>query len=473
MQFGSLRQLTLASFVLALVPLATLLVHSQNSLDDMADRAGHDVTFSLQMARSMAYLDTLSSDIERLVRQQNVLQKSEIEQLVNSYLVSFTNGLQPLCRSLHQPEVCIDLVERSEWFAQFQGSTERILLDAHIGEFKRALSELRKQVNLTLDKRLLEQQNYVQSVQSSQAWSTGILVSVSLLLVVLSSRLVVRPMLKLEKIIRAIANQSSNLPEPSSAGPKELLELEQQLFWLSERFTQLENLRQALLRHASHELKTPLASIKEGCALLSEQVVGELNEQQNEVLALLNRSAERLNLLVEQLLDYNLLLQQAKPVYKPVAAESLLQAFIADNTLAIQQNGNQVRLRVEVGEIYIDEHLYRRILDNLLSNALAHGVSGRPIDIHLYHKTHKHQPYLVLDVANRGRKIPEEMRDTLFQPFIRGEHQRKDRVIGSGLGLSIVADCARLMRGKAEIVDVPHADVCLRVSIPTKEKAND
>lgn len=56
-----------------------------------------------------------------------------------------------------------------------------------------------------------------------------------------------------------------------------------------------------------------------------------------------------------------------------------------------------------------------------------------------------------------------------FSLFSRGEGVRNDRVTGSGLGLSIVADCARMMFGKAEMVEVDYADVCIRVKIPNKE----
>ncbi|MDP5040214.1 MAG: HAMP domain-containing histidine kinase, partial [Paraglaciecola sp.] len=231
---------------------------------------------------------------------------------------------------------------------------------------------------------------------------------------------------------------------------------------LSSRLVQLEHLRHALLRHASHELKTPLASIKEGCSLLSEQVVGPLNEQQTEVVSLLNSSTERLNLLIVQLLDYNLLLQQAKPNVESIDSQFLFKEFITDNSLAIQQNNNSLELSIELDVIYADVHLIRRILDNLLSNALAHGSKGRPISIRLY----RHETVQVLEVANRGQRVPLEMRQSLFQPFSRGNTKRNDRVVGSGLGLSIVADCARMMHGKAEIIDIEQADFCIRVSIP-------
>ncbi|MGJ8681306.1 sensor histidine kinase, partial [Paraglaciecola sp.] len=248
-------------------------------------------------------------------------------------------------------------------------------------------------------------------------------------------------------------------------GPQELIVLEHQLHSLSSRLDKLEQLRTALLRHAAHELKTPLASIKEGCSLLTEQVVGPLNAQQEEVLSLLNSSTDRLNLLIIQLLDYNLLLQQATPEWEIIKSESLLNEFIQQNGLALKQHENSLPIKNELPDIYADQKLFRRILDNLLSNALAHGSKGRPIDIRLYRKGEMQ----VLEVANRGQKIPENIRTNMFQPFYRGEGKRNDRVIGTGLGLSIVAECARMMFGQAEIVDVDYADVCIRVMIPLKE----
>lgn len=194
-------------------------------------------------------------------------------------------------------------------------------------------------------------------------------------------------------------------------------------------------------------------------------MVGPLNDQQKEVISLLNSSTGRLNLLIEQLLDYNLLLQQANPVYQKTDTNELVNAVLTDNALAIQQNDNEIKLEVKVLSMVVDPNLFRRMLDNMISNALAHGSIGRPIDVKLY----KEGLSLVLDVANRGQKIPEEMRKSLFEPFKRGENKRNDRVIGSGLGLSIVADCARMMHGSADIVDVNYADVCIRVNLPANK----
>jgi two-component system sensor histidine kinase GlrK len=287
----------------------------------------------------------------------------------------------------------------------------------------------------------------------------------SFLLIVFGSKAILKPILKLEYLIRAMSRQEENLPAISKSGPKELIVLENQLHILAGRLVQLESLRHALLRHASHELKTPLASIKEGCSLLTEQVVGPLNAEQEEVLSLLNSSTDRLNLLIVQLLDYNLLLQQAKPVLSKINTQRFFEEFVTENSLAIKQHDNQIEMKIELSSIFADHTLFRRIVDNLVSNAIAHGSKGRPINIRLYQRDNMQ----ILDFANCGQKIPVEHRNILFQPFSRGEGVRNDRVTGSGLGLSIVADCARMMFGKAEMVDVEYAEVCIRVQIPSKE----
>lgn len=465
MQLGSLRQLTLVSFVVVLVPLVMLVGYSQVKLSDIGQIATHEAEYSVDMVRRVSKMESLSIDIERLVRQYHVVKKDALKVLIEKSSQRFADYQQPLCTELSEPLNCINLTERLQWIRQYSGTDDQLLLDAQLAEFKQNLSDLAIQVDNSLDTRIQSQQLYVSSVKQTQFWLTAFLLGVSFLLIAFGSKAILQPVSKLERVIRAISRQEESLPEISTSGPKELILLEQKLHRLASRLIQLENLRTALLRHASHELKTPLASIKEGCSLLNEQVVGPLNSEQQEVMSLLNSSTDRLNLLIVQLLDYNLLLQQGKPVISNIDTAGLFDEFITENSLAIKQHNNQLNLNIELPSIYADRKLFRRILDNLLSNAIAHGSKGRPIDIRLYQQGHMQ----VLDFANRGKKLAEEQRSILFQPFSRGEGTRNDRVTGSGLGLSIVADCARMMFGKANFVDVDYADVGIRVEIPNKE----
>jgi two-component system sensor histidine kinase GlrK len=466
MQLGSLRQITLISFILVLVPIAGLLWYSQITLGKMGQIATNEAEYSVTIVRRVSKMESLAMDIERLIRQYHVLKKVELKVLSEKSILRFTDILTLVCSQLDAPDECSDMRDRLGWFTLYTETDDQLLLDAQLAEFRQNLRNLGERVDDMLDMRIQQQQVYVNSVQQTQAWLTALIVGVSSLLVVFGSQIIIQPVRKLEDMIRAISRQEDLLPPISTSGPKELIVLERKLHRLADRLNQLEHLRHALLRHASHELKTPLASIKEGCSLLSEQVVGSLNTQQIEVLSLLNSSTDRLNLLIVQLLDYNLLLQQAKPAFEWLETQVMFDDFITDNSLAIQQHKNQLDVRIDLNQIYADANLFRRILDNLLSNAIAHGSKGRPITIRLY----KDNDQQVLDVANRGQKISVEQRLGFFEPFKRGDSKRNDRVIGSGLGLSIVADCARMMHGRSEIIDVDYADVCVRVTIPLRKE---
>jgi two-component system sensor histidine kinase GlrK len=465
MQLGSLRQLTLISFVVVLVPLVLLVGYNQIKLSEIGQIATNEAEYSVNTVRRVSKMEGFSVDIERLVRQYHIVKKDELKPLIEKSTQRFIDHQIPVCEQLLKKRNCNSLIERINWINQYSGSEDQLLLDAQLAEFKQNLYDLAAQVDLSLDKRIQDQQFYVSSVQQTQFWLTVCLLGASFLLIMLGSKAILNPVTRLERIITAMSRQEDTLPVIATSGPKELIVLEQKLYRLAGRLIQLENLRHALLRHASHELKTPLASIKEGCSLLTEQVVGPLNADQEEVLSLLNSSTDRLNLLIVQLLDYNLLLQQAKPVFSRINTDIFIEEFVTENSLAIKQHDNQIEMKIELSTIFADQKLFRRILDNLVSNAIAHGNKGSPIIINIYQQDNMQ----VLDFANSGKKIAVEQRHVLFQPFSRGEGVRNDRVTGSGLGLSIVADCARMMFGKAELVEVDYADVCIRVKIPNEE----
>jgi len=463
-QLGSLRQLTLGSFLLALIPLIALLWQSQSDLAKVGKMTTLETRFVVDVVSDMQRLDNAVVDVERSVRQFAVLRNEQVASLSDNAIEQFAVAADNLCQALSIPTTCSRLSEQLSQLAEYRTIEDQLLLNAYLASVGDSVELLRDDVEATINERVKLQQDDLNAMQAKQAWSTAMLVSVSLLLILLGSQLIVNPVNNLKKIIRIMARSDGQLPPLSRQAPRELIDVEKDLHWLYDRLQQLEHIRTALLRHAAHELKTPLASIKEGCSLLSENVVGELNKGQREVLSLLTASTQRLNTLVEKLLDYNLLLQQAQPKMVLSDANKLVSACLEDYALAIQDR--EVDVNITSPEVKIDEELFRRVLDNLVSNAVAHGAVGRPINIHLYNENDN----LVLDVANRGKRIAPESVHTLFEPFIRGTEPRNDNVIGTGLGLSIVADCARLMHGDVRVVDVDYADVCFRVTIPQQEK---
>lgn len=434
-------------------------------LTKMAESAANEPVFALNLARNVNVLDGLMTDIERVTKQYQVIKNKEYQELASNYFLRYQQGLKDLCLKINDVALCN---KNQSSLNQLQSvyTGNEIQLNNSLANLNHTLSKLSLGVSKQLDSRLTQQQKNIENVKSKQIWFTAALITTSLLLALFSSHRILAPVNKLEKLIKELADKQHKLSPVSASGPIELIELEHKLHLLAKRLNQLENLRKAMLRHAAHELKTPLASIKEGCSLLSEQVLGELNPSQLEVLTLLNSSSLRLENLVEQLLDYNRLLQQSKAQLLLLDGNRLMQDFATDNQLALQQHQSRLKIELENDKLYADEILFRRLLDNLLSNAIAHGTPGTTIFVRVY----RQQDTQVLEFSNSGTRIKPQEREDHFKPFQRGSQPRNDRVSGSGLGLSIVSECAALMLGNARFIDVEYADVCVQVTIDLPEE---
>lgn len=465
-QPASLRQFILLSFFLALIPLAVLLWQSNSALSDVSRFAVAEAESSVDSVKRAENMQNLVIDIERAVRQFGILRTDSLSTLATTHLLNYQQMLQQVCLDLDAPLLCQAQAAQVTTLLQnfLHASNEE--LSPTLQTLRQQQQQLTEQIWQRLEQRLQTQQSFVVDAQNQLAWQSVTLVVLTLLLVLWAQARIASPIKQLDTMIRSIGQASHHFPHEQVVGPRELTELGEQLRWLASRLQQLEALRLILLRHASHELKTPLSSIKEGCALLSEQLVGPLNSQQMEVVTLLNGSADRLSQLTEQLLDYNRLLQQAKPEFAWHDSQQLLDSCFADHALSLQQRRQFIQLDCQLPRLYTDAMLFRRILDNLINNAQAYGGEGSPVWVVLK----PHEKFMLLDVANNGTPIPAELRAKLFEPFQRGKAPRFDAVQGSGLGLSIVSDCARLLGGMAEIVDVNYADVCIRVRLPMVEE---
>ena len=224
-------------------------------------------------------------------------------------------------------------------------------------------------------------------------------------------------------------------------------------------------MKNAMLRHAAHELKTPLASITEGCEVLSQELVGYVNDEQKEVLGLLSGSIKRMHVLVERLLDYNALLQ-----YKTIKSNVFLVADVVHNALeeqqlALRKANMQVTVNVPTETVCTDRMLFRRILDNLLSNAMAHGQQHAKIQLDITLQDEK----LNVSCSNLVKHALAAAGEDVFEPFQRGAHKRNDGVIGAGLGLSIIAECAKLLGGTAELDKSTNGIFRITVNLPLHE----
>lgn len=445
-----------------MLPLGVLLWQNQKTLTELGNIAVSQARQAVDLTRSVESMQGTAVDIERLIRQYSVLENEELLPLIKNYTHNFRMSFESSCQQSELPQLCIEIESQLNRVVALPRGIESEQLDEDMTRFRQLLQDFALASAAQLDASLDEQRNHVQQVQQKITWQTLVLVIITLMLVWAASQVVIKPVHMLEKLIKAIGNQNSQLPQTEFSYPREMVELDSRLRWLAKRLAHLESIRHAMLRHASHELKTPLASIREGCSLLSDQVVGELNSQQQEVVTLLDIGAKRLTQLVEQLLDYNRLLQEASSNPGWIDIRELLNRICEQHQLAIGQNSQYFELEVSLVKMFADEKLLQRILDNLINNAIAYGKQDSAVIIQI-----NEQPsdYLIT-VCNSCEEVKILDSMQLFQPFQRGEQVRNDGLSGSGLGLSIVADCARMMDGSAEIINEQANVFCVQVRLP-------
>lgn len=466
----SLQQRLIVSFAIALIPLAVLLWQGHTVFQRITIMAQTEAREAMREARQVETLERLAVDSERALRQHAVVASnntlSQSQQALQQYRQAVTAACLTMSgQSATHCSAHVELIDAQlNNLSRSNEAVNQNTLTTDLPQLRQLQSNLTELIWSQLNSRLMAQGETIQDEQRALYWQTFSLVLLTALMVVGSSRRIAAPIQRLDRMIRSLGQPGTTPDYNGIRGPRELNELGDRLTWLSGRLQQLEALRLALLRHAAHELKTPLASIKEGCALLEQGITGPLSESQREVVSLLSGSTDRLAQLTEQLLDYNQWLQQTEVKRQTLDPSALISETLSQHQLALQQRRMQVRVVCALDRLYTDPTLFQRMLDNLINNALAYGAEGGQVQIRLEHQSH----WVVLEVANTGPVIPEHLQQSIFEPFQRGDTPRQDSLQSSGLGLSIVTDCARLLEGRAGLAERSDYDVCVRIQLPVR-----
>ena len=215
-------------------------------------------------------------------------------------------------------------------------------------------------------------------------------------------------------------------------------------------------MRTALLAAVSHDLRTPLASIKASVSSLRQTDVEWSEADEADLLATIEQNADRLDALIGNLLDMSRLhTGSLQPFLRPVAIDEVapVAAVGLDDSL---------RLEMAVPDgfplVLADPGLLERVLANLFSNALRYSPAGRPPELHAV----LDGGMVRLEVADHGPGVPDEQKELIFEPFERVG----DRHPGVGLGLAVARGFAEAMGGRIGAFDTPGGGLTVRVTLP-------
>lgn len=297
-------------------------------------------------------------------------------------------------------------------------------------------------------------------VQRLLLWETVALIPLALALGGVCVVLIIRPFRTLNAVINNLG--AGKFDEAVTVrGPRDLQKLGAQLEWMRRRLQELENQKVLFLRNISHELKTPLTTMREGTQLLGEQIVGNLNPEQREIVTLLSENSIQLQRLIEDLLHFSI--SQTASLHiepKPVALERLVGQLLAEQRLIVQ--AKRLSIETELAPIVVqgDGMKLKAVFGNLISNAIKYSPPDSPIRITLSARA----PWAVFEVRDCGPGIGHEERKRVFEAFYQGRAKYEGHVKGSGLGLSIAREFVRLHEGTIDVLDSTqgaHLRVCL------------
>lgn len=196
----------------------------------------------------------------------------------------------------------------------------------------------------------------------------------------------------------------------------------------------------------SHELRTPLTSVKGYVDLLMLGTAGPINDMQKSFLQVVKTNGDRLNALVEDLLEISRL-ENGKVTLKvkELHLRDLIDDIVASLRTETLRKGMELKLEVDplLPPVEADGKRIAQVLANLMSNAHKYTRDGGQIIV----RAHRTGQMVQVDVADTGVGIPPDELPQMFSQFFRANNALKDQVGGTGLGLSIAKSFVELHGG--------------------------
>lgn len=222
-----------------------------------------------------------------------------------------------------------------------------------------------------------------------------------------------------------------------------------------------DQVKDAFLGTMSHELRTPLTAISGFVSLLVGRWERLGPEERRESLTRIERSANTLGRLVDDLLEFNRTGDHA-PVLSLVTLDLALVAQGAVDGLGPLTTTHRVRIDAAHVTVLADHDAVARILTNLLTNAVKFSPEGTTVTV----TVRRGERTAVIEVSDEGPGVPPGQRALVFERFYRGTTDGRARRPGTGIGLAVVKDLAGRLGGSVRIVDAPTGGGVFRVELP-------
>jgi two-component system sensor histidine kinase GlrK len=464
---GSFRQLLLVAFLLIAALLGGTALRAVVILDRLMAQSSTEAARALDLSAAMQSLASRATAMERAARQSLILNDAVLRRQFEAEATNARNAADRLVKE------GLPAADTAPWHAQLNTiaewmegpaatalDRERAVASAfrELGAINGALSG---QVQALIESRNRALQEQLGASRARLTQQVVLAIAIAVTLAFGLGIWLARPFGRLESAIAGLGenrlDHAIDIP-----GPSDVRRVSQRLEWLRLRLTELDEDKSRFLRHVSHELKTPLAALREGVALLEDGVTGELNSSQREVARILHQNTIALQRQIEALLRFNAAAFEARQLNRrPTDLLALLEEQAEAQRL--QWRGRSLAVSVQGAPLTVpvDADKLGTAIANVLSNAIRFSPPGSTIRLSL-----SAGPGVArIEIADAGPGIADADRARVFEPFYRGERQPEDAVPGTGIGLSIVREYVAAHGGQVELLS-DSAGTVFRIEIP-------
>lgn len=471
----ALRSLILFGFALAVLPLVATLVAAVHSVDELAVSSQAMAYRVAQLAQKNQLLRERLVDFERKAKRHLVLDEADSHAAFDEAYRAFAEVLDDLAGLTRDAGLTARLVQlRADGESAYQSLAAKPQAHAEAGpgrEKSRArpdmgrarldkadelfaglggkARDLAASIAYAIDAEVRALEAQSQAVQGRLLWRTSVWLPASLLLISLLIFVIIRSIRQMDRAIRRLG--AGDLVQPVRVtGPKDMEYLGERLDWLRSRLHGLEAAKQQFIRHVSHELKTPLATIHEGTELLADEVVGELNTEQRDIAQILVSNTQKLDTLIAELINYSQVNTRPSALRREkVDMAGLVASVLDDSQLRLRAKALTARTTLRPVRVDGNPEQLRTVVDNLLSNALKYSPAGGEIRLALRQAS----GHMELEIEDDGPGIEPDERQQIFEPFFQGRAAKEGNVGGTGLGLAIVSECVAGHHGNVEALE--------------------
>ncbi len=448
----------LLAFMLAVMPMAWLagdLMRAQDTMILQSQQAARRVA---EISAARERLSTALRGLERALRQQQVLKTDAMVQLVRRHrnrVAEQTRELAGLAHPEAPPDALIQALQA------LPDDAPEAALDQLAGLRSKALQALENRAQAATRQALDDLIRDSHAHQARSARLMTLFAGLTLALVMLFTLGLSLPLKRLARATRLLGQPDWQPPGHSSI--REIRELTRTLDQASHRLLEAEARKLVYLHQVSHALKTPLATLQEGIALLHDRIAGPLTPTQTEVLSLMQSGTRDMQRQIENLLLLNRLDQTSTP--EDTRARDLRQ-LIEQLYTAYLPRLIRRQLVLCIGGPPLALHAPAVPLQGILENLFANMTQYAPPDTRCHVIWQVTPEGCTLRFVNAGPPLTDTQAARLFRPFERGD--TGTRHSGSGIGLYVARALAESLGGTLDFEPEMDEGLCFVVRLPAR-----